>query len=80
MNILVFVGILSFSWGFPSQPRKQKLQDSLTQGKSRKALRTYFGLCFMYSFNQNLLYNIIQWLHIRFFINLLDDLVHIFES
>ncbi|XP_022340488.2 uncharacterized protein LOC111135072 [Crassostrea virginica] len=31
MNILVFVGILSFSWGFPSQPRKQKLQDSLTQ-------------------------------------------------
>lgn len=32
MNILVFVGLLSYSWAFPSQPRKQKLQDSLTQG------------------------------------------------
>ena len=81
MNILVFVGILSFSWGFPSQPRKQKLQDSLTQGRSRKALHVYvltIGLCFTYSFNPNLLYKINQWLHIRFFINLLDDVVHIF--
>lgn len=31
MNILVFVGLLSYAWAFPSQPRKQKLQDSLTQ-------------------------------------------------